>query len=156
SPRLTLNLGLRYDIFFAPTFPDGRVSNFLLDYSQIGPSGRLPQIPPHDESDCGCEQNYHDFGPRARLAYRVTIKAVPRSGFGSIYAQDDSFNSQSARWINQSPYFVEYTFAPIDRINPLLFLKNGFPAVQLPATSVPGPASVGINVQSPQMPDQYS
>ena len=36
SSRLTVNLGLRYDIFFAPTFPDGRVSNFLLDYSQTG------------------------------------------------------------------------------------------------------------------------
>src|SRR5262249_45019869 len=28
SPRLTVNLGLRYDVFFAPTFPDGGVSNF--------------------------------------------------------------------------------------------------------------------------------
>jgi len=156
TPRLTLNLGLRYDIFFAPTFPDGLVSNFLLDYSQIGANGRLAEIRPKDGSDCGCSQNYRDFGPRLGAAFRLTNKTVLRSGFGLIYSQDDSYSSQSARWMNQSPDFVEYSFATIDRINPLLVLKNGFPAVQLPATTVPGPSSVGINIQSPKMPDQYS
>ena len=156
SPRLTVNLGLRYDIFLAPTFPDGRVSNFLLDYSQTGPSGRLTEIRPHDGSDCGCQQNFHDFAPRLGLAYRATDKTVLRSGFGIIYAQDDSFSSQSSRWMNQSPDFVEYSFATIDRVNPLLILQNGFPPVQLPATSVPGPASVGINIQPAKIPDQYS
>jgi hypothetical protein len=156
SARLTLNLGLRYDIFFAPTFPDGRVSNFLLDYSQIGSAGRLPQIRPQNGSDCGCDQNYRDFGPRVGFAYRLNDKTVLRSGFGLIYAQDDSYSSQSARWVNQSPDFVEYSFATVDRIHPLLVLQNGFPAVQLPATSVPGPASVGVNVQAAKMPDQYS
>jgi hypothetical protein len=156
SPRLTLNLGLRYDIFLAPTFPDGRVSNFLLDYSQTGPNGRLPEIRPQDGSDCGCLQNYRDFGPRLGLAYRLTKKTVVRSGFGIIYAQDDSYSSQAARWINQSPDFVEYSFATVDRIHPLLVLQDGFPAVQLPATSVPGPGSVGINIQAAKMPDQYA
>ncbi len=156
TPRLTVNLGLRYDIFFAPTFPDGHVSNFLLDYSKIGPAGRLTQIRPDSGSDCGCDQNLKNFGPRVGLAYRMGSGTVLRSGFGLIYAQADSLSQQAARWINQSPDFVEYSFATVDRINPLLILKNGFPAVQLPATSVPGPASVGINVQPANMPDQYS
>jgi hypothetical protein len=156
SPRLTLNLGLRYDIFFAETFPDGRVSNFLLDYSQIGANARLQQIRPHDGSDCGCDQNLHNLGPRLGLSYRLTNKTVLRSGFGIIYAQSDSLGNQAARWQNQSPDFVEYSLATTDRINPQVILKNGFPAVQLPATVVPGPAAVGINVQDPHMPDQYS
>jgi hypothetical protein len=58
--------------------------------------------------------------------------------------------------MNQSPDFVEYSLATVDRINPLVILQNGFPAVQLPATVVPGPASVGINVQAARIPDQYS
>jgi hypothetical protein len=156
SPRLTINLGLRYDIFFAPTFPDGGVSNFLLDYSQTGANGRLTQIRPQSGSDCGCSQNYRDFGPRVGLAYRLGNKTVLRSGFGLIYAQDDSYSSQSARWFNQSPDFVEYNLSTVDRITPRVILQNGFPAVQLPATSVPGPASVGINTTSPKVPDQYS
>jgi hypothetical protein len=156
SPRLTLNLGLRYDIFFAETFPDGRVSNFLLDYSQVGAAGRLPQIRPQNGSDCGCDQNLHNLGPRVGLSYRLTNKTVLRSGFGIIFAQSDSLGNQASRWINQSPDFVEYSLATTDRINPMVILKNGFPAVQLPATVVPGPSSVGINVQDPHMPDQYS
>ena len=156
TPRLTVNIGLRYDIFFAPTFPDGRVSNFLLDYSQAGPAGRLTEIRPKDGSDCGCDQNYKDFGPRLGVAYRLTNKTVLRSGLGIIYAQDDSYSSQSSRWMNQSPDFVEYSFATVDRINPMLILQNGFPPVQLPATAVPGPNSVGINIQAAKMPDQYS
>jgi Carboxypeptidase regulatory-like domain/TonB dependent receptor len=156
SSRLTLNFGVRYDIFFAPTFPDGHVSNFLLDYSQTGANGRLPQIRPQNGSDCGCDQNFRDFAPRVGLAYRLTGKTVLRAGFGIIYAEDDTFYQQSARWINQSPDFVEYSLATVDRINPILTLQGGFPAVTLPATSVPGPASVGINIQSAKMPDQYS
>uniref|UniRef100_Q01PD9 TonB-dependent receptor n=1 Tax=Solibacter usitatus (strain Ellin6076) TaxID=234267 RepID=Q01PD9_SOLUE len=156
SSRLTVNLGVRYDIFFAPTFPDGGVSNFLLDYTQTGAAGRLPQIRPRNGSDCGCQQNYKDFAPRVGLAYRLTNKTVVRSGFGIIFAQDDTFYQQSARWINQSPDFVEYGFATVDRINPLLTLQGGFPSVTLPAASVPGPAAVGINIQASRMPDQYS
>jgi hypothetical protein len=156
TSRLTVNAGLRYDIFLNPTYPDGRVSNFLLDYSQVGANGRLTEIRPHDGSDCGCEQNYRNFGPRLGLAYRLGNKTVLRSGFGLIYALSDSWQNQTSRWFNQSPDFVEYSLATIDRVNPLVILQNGFPTVQLPATSVPGPASVGINIQAPKMPDQYS
>jgi hypothetical protein len=156
SSRLTVNLGVRYDIFFAPTFPDGAVSNFLLDYSQTGAAGRLPQIRPKDGSDCGCQQNLHNFGPRVGLAYRLGNKTVVRAGFGLIFAQADSFSTQNARWMNQSPDFVEYNLATIDRITPRVTLQGGFPVVQLPATSVPGPASVGVTTQDPRMPDQYS
>ena len=156
SSRLTLNLGVRYDIFFVPTFPDGAVSNFLLDYGQTGAGGRLPQIRPKNGNDCGCDQNLKNFGPRAGLAYRLDSKTVLRAGFGIIFGQGDSLGQQTARWINQSPDFVEIGFATIDRINPLLTLQGGFPAVTLPARQVPGPASVGINVQQSKMPDQYS
>ncbi len=116
----------------------------------------MTEIRPQNGSDCGCDQNYRNFQPRLGMAYRLTNKTVFRSGFGIIYAEDDSFSQQAARWINQAPDFVEYSMATLDRINPIMTLSGGFPAVQLPATSVPGPAKVGINIQSPYMPDQYS
>jgi hypothetical protein len=156
STRFTVNLGVRWDLFMVPTFPDGRVSNFLLDYSQTGAAGRLPQIRPQDGKDCGCQQNFKNFAPRLGVSYRVTNRTVLRAGFGIIFAAADSYGNQIARYMNQSPDFVEYSLATVDRINPLMKLSTGFPAVQLPATSVPGPAAVGINVQDPHMPDQYS
>ena len=68
SPRLTLNLGLRYDIFFGTTFPDGRrlelPARLQPDRRQRRGSRRSG---PTDGSDCGCEQNFHNFGPRVGL-----------------------------------------------------------------------------------------
>jgi Carboxypeptidase regulatory-like domain/TonB dependent receptor-like, beta-barrel len=156
SPRLTLNLGLRYDVFFVPTFPDGGVSNFALDYAGAGSNAQLRQVRPSGSGDCGCEQNLRNFGPRVGLAYRLGNNTVLRSGVGIIYAQGDYLTDQVARFKNQSPDFIEIGFATLDRITPRLVLKDGFPPVQLPATSVPGPASVGINAQQGKMADQYS
>lgn len=156
SSRLTLNLGIRYDLFFVPVFPDGGVSNFVLDYSGMGTNAQLKQIRPAGAGDCGCRQNYRNFGPRVGFAYRLGAKTVIRSGAGIVYAQGDYLTDQLSRWKNQSPDFVEIGFATLDRITPRLVLKDGFPPVQLPATTVPGPASVGINAQQPKIPDQYS
>jgi hypothetical protein len=156
SSRLTLNLGLRYDLFFVPVFPDGAVSNFLLDYSITGTNGQLKQIRPSSGGDCGCDQNLKNFGPRVGLAYRLGSKTVIRSGVGVVYAQGDYLTDQVARYRNQSPDFVEIGFATLDRITPRLVLKDGFPPVTLPATTVPGPASVSISAQQSNMADQYS
>jgi hypothetical protein len=156
SSRLTLNLGLRYDLFFVPTFPDGGVSNFILDYSGAGTNAQLKQVRQTGPGDCGCEQNTKNFGPRLGLAYRLGAKTVLRAGAGLIYAQGDYLTDQVARLRNQSPDFVEIGFATLDRITPRLVLKDGFPAVTLPATTVPGPASVGVSAQQTNMADQYS
>jgi hypothetical protein len=156
SSRLTLNLGLRYDVFFVPVFPDGGVSNFVLDYSGMGTNAQLKQTRPSGASDCGCENNYRNFGPRVGLAYRLTPRTVLRAGAGIVYAQGDYLTDQLSRFRNQSPDFVEIGFGTLDRINPRLILKDGFPPVQLPAATVPGPASVGVSAQQSKIPDQYS
>lgn len=156
TPKLTLNLGLRYDIFYAPTFPDDHVSRFILDYSQIGPDARLQQVRPKNGGDCACQNDFKDFGPRVGLAYQLTHGTVLRAGYGIIYGEADYVSDQWARVKNGAPDFVEVSFATLDRIHPQLILQDGFPAVQLPATEVPGPAKVGINVQPEYLPAQYS
>lgn len=156
TPQLTLNLGLRYDVFLAPTYPGGQVSNYILNFSKLGPDARLQQIRPKDGSDCLCDNNYNNLAPRVGFAYRLKNKTVIRSGFGIIYAQADNISTQIARGTNQAPDYVQISFATVDRINPRLTLSGGFPAVQLPAASVPGPALVGATVRDPYIPSQYS
>src|SRR5262249_33553152 len=73
-----------------------------------------------------------------------------------IYARPDSQNTQWARAQNQSPDFVEYSFATVDRINSRLVLKDGFPTVTFPAPAVPGPNQAGVNSQTRFLPTQYS
>ena len=156
AKNLTVNLGLRYDIFYAPTFPDDQVSNFLLDYTHTGPGAQLSQVRPKSGSDCGCQNDWKNFGPRLGLAYRLNPKTVLRSGFGLLYGMFDDLQYEAAIFKNQPPDFSEYTFPTLDRVNARLNLQNGFPPVQLPATSVPGPQSVGINSQQSYNRNQYS
>jgi hypothetical protein len=155
TQRLTLNLGLRYDIFFAPTFPDGGVSRFDLDFSNTGPNAQLKQT--HlGSGDCGCQNDFNNFAPRLGFAYKVGSKTVIRAGAGIIYARADAAQTQWARAQNQAPDFVEVGFGTLDRINPRLTLDGGFPAVQLPATVVPGPNLVSAESPNRFLPTQYS
>lgn len=155
TPKLTLNLGVRYDIFYAPTFVNDNVTNFALDLSNTGPNARLQQTR-LGIGNCACRNDKNNFAPRVGLAYRANPKTVFRSGFGVIYAQADAIQTQWSRGQNQAPDFVEIGFGTLDRINARLILKDGFPAVQLPATTVPGPALVGVEASQAFLPTQYS
>ncbi|HEU0118939.1 MAG TPA: TonB-dependent receptor [Bryobacteraceae bacterium] len=154
SSRLTLNLGVRYDVFYAPSFVQNNVSRFVPDFANTGANARLQQVRVN-AGDCGCKNDLNNFAPRVGFAWKLSDKTVIRSGAGVIYAQPDSLQV-GARASNQAPDFVEVGFATLDRINPRLTLSGGFPAVQLPATSVPGPALVGIDISQEFLPTQYS
>jgi hypothetical protein len=154
SKNLTLNLGMRYDIFYAATFTNPTVSRFIPDLSNTGANARLQQVRV-DKGGCGCRNDFNNFAPRLGLAWKLKDKTVVRAGAGVIYAQPDSIQV-GARATNQAPDFVEIGFATLDRIAPRLTLSGGFPTVQLPATSVPGPALVSIDIPQEFLPTQYS
>jgi len=155
SSKLTLNLGLRWDAFLAPFFPDGRATNFALDYSNVGATARLPMTR-FAKGDCQCENDLNNFAPRLGLAYKLTDKTVLRAGAGVIYARADSVQTQWARGQNQAPDFLEFGFGTLDRINPRLTLSGGFPAVDFNVSDVPGPNAVGITTSHKFLPTQYS
>ncbi len=82
SPRLTLNLGLRYELY--PSYPWVEVADrgaFLdlqtLTVSQLG-TGNI--------SRTGVKMDKNNFAPRIGLAYRLTNKTVLRSAYGIFYA----------------------------------------------------------------------
>lgn len=84
SKRLTLNLGLRWDLYTAPVEIDNRQANFdiatgaLLVAGQSGASRAL------------VDTNYGNFGPRLGGAYQITSdgKTVLRGGVGVFYFVD--------------------------------------------------------------------
>lgn len=89
-PNLTLNLGLRYDLFTAPNEKDGYFSNFDLNTVTLTIN-----------STGGVKTNHTNFAPRFGFAYTVTPNTVLRGGFGlSFYAND----VQNAFYLQNPPY----------------------------------------------------
>ena len=88
SPTLTLNLGLRYDIFTAPTERFDQQSNFdpatrtIVVAGESAPGGR----------DLA-ETDYNNFGPRVGFAWsglKEDRTMVIRGGYGVVYTTDVS------------------------------------------------------------------
>src|SRR5438477_6366753 len=91
SPRLTLNLGLRYDLFTPPTEKSGRSSYYFPDVSRVVvASGAGDRIISTDKNN---------FGPRFGLAYAVNKEKtmVLRGGYGLLYTLDGTDYPPSIR-----------------------------------------------------------
>ena len=127
SAKLTLNIGLRYELpkpFFEAY---NRQANFVLD---SGPC-YLQIITVAQDSKCGVGRaltraDYNNFAPRVGLAYQATGKTVVRSGFGVFYGRDEDVGI-IRRLTNNPPFVTSATF-PGSQTTPAFLLQNGFPA----------------------------
>lgn len=86
TPKLTVNLGLRWDLQPGPTERFNRLSAF--DFSQRNPFGTAGAYAFAGTSGYGrnyWDTRYKDFGPRVGLAYAVNDNLVVRAGYGITY-----------------------------------------------------------------------
>ncbi len=81
TSRLTLNLGLRYEITTPWTEVADRMGNFV---PALGNVFRVntPQVPGHSVSNT----NYGDVSPRFGFAYAADSKTTVRGGYGMFYS----------------------------------------------------------------------
>ena len=90
TPKLTLNLGIRWDLFTP-------VVHRYNHKSWVNPTKTNPDLTPNTllgvfetatpSNPSGMNTYYRDFSPRIGLAYSLNDKTVIRAGYGIFYAQ---------------------------------------------------------------------
>lgn len=120
-PKLTLNLGLRYE-YFSPVFSkDNAQSNFdiitgALDIpksSNVSLTPTLASILPvnHNASNALISSDYKDFSPRVGIAYDATKRLAVQTAFGVFFNGDEAGPYSNPSPGFNPPYFVSQTFA---------------------------------------------
>jgi hypothetical protein len=124
-PKLTLNLGLRYEFQPYPREVNGRAEFF--DFSTgtevIAGHGVRPEI---------VDPDYNNFAPRVGLAYQVNKSTVIRAGGGIYYSTDNANELQFE--IVGAPFYSSQT---LNATTPTLSLSNLFPAAGVGASFNP-------------------
>jgi hypothetical protein len=126
SPKLTLNLGVRWEYYppATPQFPGG-FSNYdgATNSLIIAGVGGNPM-------DLGMEEKYRNFAPRVGVAYRLTNRDVIRAGFGISYQPfvDNTYaNNFPVKQNNAFNSLSDFGSATLSDGTPATFAK-GFPA----------------------------
>jgi len=124
TPRLTLNLGLRYELF--TTIKEANNLQGTFDFatqSVIVPSGQnatfpsgatlASELPIHNNGSPGLiSPDSNNFAPRIGLAYELSDKLVLRSGYGIFYGgQENGPFSNPSPGLNP-PFFSSESFSP--------------------------------------------
>jgi Carboxypeptidase regulatory-like domain len=151
--KLTLNYGLRYEIYsprhegnnnlasFSPTLPNPGAGNILGAIEYLGTGTGRSGLSSFANTD------YLNFGPRVGLAYAINDKSVIHSGFGIYYsagnANTDLRESQSYNYgFSASPAYTSSNAG----FTPAFNWNSGFPT-NFPAPPVISPTVAnGSNV----------
>lgn len=140
TPKLTMNIGLRYELNMGAYEKHDRMSNF--DPTVPNPAANnYPGALVFLGSGPGRTGNRHlwnnasGWGPRFGLAYQITQKTVVRGGFGIFYGSEKAPGlTPSSTGFSSSP-----TWTSVDQgITPAFYWDQGFPAWQAPPFIDPG------------------
>lgn len=128
TPKLTVNIGLRYE-FTTPWYEKHDNMNTLV--LNPGPAFGTIQTAGYCGSSLSCkgltQLNTLNFGPRLGLAYQLDKKTVVRFGAGTFYGGQGAIGA-SGREINNFPYTRSVTLTGTNT-TPALVLSAGFPSL---------------------------
>ena len=152
TPKLTLNLGLRWDIFtpyeevadrysiMDPTAPNPAAGNIPGAYVFAGSGG-----PPHTGSSRLTSlqsTDWHNFAPRLGLAWKLNDRTVVRGGYGISFYPNGGLGGGNVTAVTDG-YSTSATFTSLDSgVHPAFNWDNGFPQ------NYPKPPTIsaGLNV----------
>jgi hypothetical protein len=141
NDRLSLNLGLRYDLYAPPTEKDGR-------YSLYDPLQKKIVVS-KGSGDSIVKSDRNNFGPRIGFAYALNNDKtlVVRGGYGLLYTLD---GNDYPAGIRNAPYSSSTSYDQIDwgsgRVSGIYGIAGGPPPV--PAASDPNNIPSNLSVYS--------
>jgi Carboxypeptidase regulatory-like domain/TonB-dependent Receptor Plug Domain/TonB dependent receptor len=141
--RLTLNLGLRWDLYRPATEENNHLANF-------NPATVTMILPGNGVSDSTLNTNWHDFGPHVGFAYALTEdgKTSLRAGYGIAYLQliNQAVGTITDRLTENPPFNIAIGGAAIlanALSTPIQTVSQGIPLVQPADPTIP---PLGANV----------
>jgi hypothetical protein len=146
SPKLTLNVGLRYDYLGWPVHRDNKLGSFDLDTGQFIWDGVNPidGSPPNVRRGV-VDPRYNNFAPRFGAAYRIGDKSTVRAGYGLFYNGNYLWEAQGVR--GNYPFAISETQTNLNVLEPNKPLETVFtPVLEVtPGADVPLSAQHIVN-----------
>jgi hypothetical protein len=147
TPKLTLNLGLRYDFAAPPVEGQNRMANFnpagsgSLTFAKSGSLGDRSLVNP----------NTTNFAPRIGVSYALGSKTVLHGGYGIYYISFERIGSED-QLAENPPYLINKTLA--SNTTPVIKPSVGFPTNYLDPSTINFNALQSFHVRAvdPNMP----
>src|SRR3989440_7775803 len=140
SPKLTLNLGLRYDLFTPPSETSGRTSYYFPDVSRV--------VVASGASDRIVSMDKNNFGPRVGFAYAVNKEKtmVLRGGYGLLYTLDGTDYPPSIRNVpfTNTIHFSQFNSQQPTSARTYFSVNTGPPSVTTQVDPANVPTSVSV------------
>jgi hypothetical protein len=122
-PRLTINAGIRYEIQTPLTERHNKQQYF--DFTAANPIGAGTGLSTPGELVFNGGPNrrglyntsYSNFGPRLGVSYRLTEKAVLRSGYGIFFIPSYTGNGPADGYTQTTPITGNQNFIPFDTLS---------------------------------------
>jgi hypothetical protein len=104
--------------------------------------------------DCGVQENKHDFGPRAGLAYRLGHAFVVRAGYGMAFDPEPLIRQFISNYPQLVTFYEQAGANSSSNYTPISTLSQGIPNIPLPSLTSAA-VSVGNNITMVTVPRDF-
>ena len=150
TPKLTLNYGLRWELYFPETVNGKGQGGFLnLETGDIQVAGYG-----NIGTNLGVSNTWSYFAPRVGLAYQLNNKTVIRAGYGRSYDPGFFGDVFSAVVTQNLPVLADQNLTSPSQIASVFNLTSGPPAFTFPTIPSNGLLPLPSNVSAATRPNQ--
>ena len=154
TPKLTLNLGLRWDVYtpyeevenrysiMDPAVPNPAAGGIPGAYVYAGGTKGTPPFTGQNRLTTNSNTDWRNFAPRLGLAWKVTNREVIRAGYGISFYPNGGLGGGNITSVSDG-YSTQANFTSLDSgVHPAFVWDNGFPQTY----PHPPTISAGLNV----------